>query len=175
MQQILVGSTSGKLKSCGARELPSRSPSIYLQSFRYGLCLFCFVWLLACPILLAMFTRHDRDGLDQGKYGWASVEFSHAWMEIVEVVQVRAQMIKHMSEVIRYASSRYHAKPRVVYHRAVKGGSTNKQIAATFSDTRNLTSGLQSNVCCPAFIPRTYRRLDSRQGKWSGTVREARY
>jgi len=49
--------------------------------------LFCFVWLLAF-FLLAMFTQHDRDGLDQGKYGWASVEFSHAWMDIVEVVQV---------------------------------------------------------------------------------------
>lgn len=76
------------------------------------------VWLLAF-FLLSMFTRHDRDGLDQGKYGWAL--FSSVMLDGDDMVaQVRAQMIKHMSKVTRYASSRYHAGPRVVYNRAVK-------------------------------------------------------
>ncbi|KAH0294745.1 hypothetical protein KCU62_g112, partial [Aureobasidium sp. EXF-3399] len=85
-----------------------------------------------------------------------SVEFSHAWMEIVEVVQVRAQMIKHMSKVIRYASSRYHAKPRVVYHRAVK-------------EARQTSRLLRHSLLSRGHI------TDLRQGKLSGTVMEARY
>jgi hypothetical protein len=85
-------STSGKLKSLCGRSI-SESPKLII----FGHCLFC---LFGCLRFLSLFTRYDMIG-SPGKYGWALVQLSHAAWRLEGLLKVQAQMMRHMSKVIR--------------------------------------------------------------------------
>lgn len=73
---------------------------------------YLFVFLALLPSSLASVHAAQNPAFQASLVGLCSALQSFS-QGLVNVVQVRAQMIRHMIEVARYPSSRYHARHRL--------------------------------------------------------------